>query len=143
MEDFISEDDLQTFDGWMRYQGVVPATPEDLKVWQGLFEMARKAAGPKVGLMKLQPVSGEHRFAVAVREGSDLWLTLWVRRSRKGEFFVIVPRGENRLGPSLELSPRREHAHENLWPEGFCVPETSAADRRFSWQPASGWLLWP
>jgi hypothetical protein len=30
---------------------------------------------------------------MAVREGSDLWLTLWVRRSWRGEFFVMVPRG--------------------------------------------------
>jgi len=44
--------------------------------------------------MKFQPVPGEHRYAVAVREGSDLWLTLWVRRSRKGEFFVMLPRGD-------------------------------------------------
>ena len=35
--------------------------------------------------MKLRAVPGEHRYAVAVREGSDLWLTLWVRRSREGE----------------------------------------------------------
>ncbi len=37
--------------------------------------------------MKLAPIVGEHRYAVAVREGTDLWLTLWVRRSPKGEFF--------------------------------------------------------
>ena len=49
---------------------------------------------PKVGLMKLQPAPGEHRYAVAVREGSDLWLALWIRRSRKGEFFIMVPRGD-------------------------------------------------
>src|SRR5205807_8947496 len=45
-------------------------------------------------VMKLQPVPGEHRYAVAVREGSDLWLALWIRRSRKGEFFIMVPRGD-------------------------------------------------
>ena len=44
--------------------------------------------------MKLEPVPSEHRYAVAVREGSDLWLTLWVRRSWKGEFFVMVPRAD-------------------------------------------------
>lgn len=47
---------------------------------------------PKVGLMKIQQVPGEHRYAVAVREGSDLWLALWVRHSRKGEFFAMLPR---------------------------------------------------
>jgi hypothetical protein len=97
MQEFISEDDLETFEGWMMYQGVDPTTvPEELEMWRGLFDEARKrsSATPKVGLMKLQPVPGEHRYAVAVREGSDLWVTLWVRRSRKGEFFVMLPRGD-------------------------------------------------
>ena len=40
------------------------------------------------------------RYAVAVREGSDLWLTLWVRSSRRGEFFVVVPRGERDSDPT-------------------------------------------
>jgi hypothetical protein len=44
--------------------------------------------------MKLQAVPGELLYAVAVEEGSDLWLMLWVRRSRKGELFVMLPRGD-------------------------------------------------
>lgn len=32
----------------------------------------------------------------AVREGSDLWLVLWVRRSPKGEYFVLMPRADRR-----------------------------------------------
>jgi len=36
----------------------------------------------------------EFRYAVAVREGPDLWLTLWVKRSPKGEFFVMMPRAD-------------------------------------------------
>jgi hypothetical protein len=98
VQEFISEDDLKTFEGWLRYQGVDAATnaPEELQMWQGLFDEARKRslANPKVGLMKLQPIAGEYRYAAAVREGSDLWLVLWVRRSRKGEFFVMLPRGD-------------------------------------------------
>ena len=39
--------------------------------------------------MKLTPVPGEFKYAVAVREGADLWLVLWVRRNRKGECFVL------------------------------------------------------
>lgn len=98
MQEFISEDDLKTFEGWLRYQGIDAATtaPEELQMWQAFFDEARKrsATMPKVSLMKLQPIPGEHKYAVAVREGSDLWLVLWVRRSRKGEFFVMLPRGE-------------------------------------------------
>ena len=103
MQEFISEDDLKTFEGWLRYQAVDAATtaPEELEMWRRLFDEARErsSASPKVGLMKLQPVPGEHRYAVAVREGSDLWLTLWVRRSRKGEFFIMVPRADRDWDP--------------------------------------------
>jgi hypothetical protein len=96
MDDFISEDDLLTFEGWLRYQAADPTaiTPEQLTEWQGLFDelVERRKTGPKVGLMKLQPVPGEQKYAVAIRDGSDLWLTLWVRCSRKGEIFVMYPR---------------------------------------------------
>src|ERR1700680_2199335 len=81
--------DLKTFEGWLRYYGVdaATATPDELEMQRAFFDEARKRtlAKPKVGLMKLQTVPGEHRYSVAVREGSDLWLVLWVRRSRKGE----------------------------------------------------------
>ncbi len=78
MQELISEDDLATFEGWLKYQCIDAATTatDELQMWQGIFDEARKrrAATPKVGLMKLQPVPGEHRYAVAVRDGSDLWL---------------------------------------------------------------------
>ena len=103
MQDFISEDDLQTFEGWLRYQAVDASTtaPGELAMWRRLFEEARQrsAANPKVGLMKLQPVPGEHRYAVAVREGADLWLRMWVRRSRKGECFIMRPLGDRDWNP--------------------------------------------
>lgn len=44
--------------------------------------------------MKLgSSVPGDHLYGVAVRD-SGLWLTLWVRRSWKDEFFVFMPRTE-------------------------------------------------
>jgi ribosomal protein L30 len=101
---FISEDDLNTFEGYLRYQAVDAATmtPAELEIWQGLFNkaMASKSTRPKVGLMKLGPIpSGEHRYAVAFRDGSSLWLTLWIKRSKKGEFFVMMPRGNKAWDP--------------------------------------------
>lgn len=103
MREFISEDDLLTFEGYLEYQAIDPAsiTPEELKEWRDIFDKAveRRMTSPKVGLMKLRPIPGEHRYAVAVREGSDLWLTLWVRRSPKGEFFIMVPRGDRGWTP--------------------------------------------
>jgi len=100
LQEFISKDDLKTFDGWLKYQGVDPETtkPDDLETWRGLYEEGRERtlAMPKVGLMKIQRVPGENLYAVAVREGSDLWLTIWVRHSRKGEFFAMLPRLDHR-----------------------------------------------
>jgi hypothetical protein len=99
MDDFISEDDLLTFEGFLRYQGVDPATitPDELKMWRSSFDEAteRRQTSPKVGLMKLQPVTGEQKYAVVIQDGSDLWLTLWVRCSWKGEVFVMCPRGDH------------------------------------------------
>jgi hypothetical protein len=96
MDDFLSEEDLQTFEGWLRYQAVSPTSAADRELWRRAFEEARQrtAAAPKVGLMKLQPAPGQHLYAVALRQGDDLWLTLWVRRSWKGEVFVMLPRGD-------------------------------------------------
>ena len=87
----LGEDVLYTFDGWLRYQGIDPAIapPDELTEWQKLFAEIRKKPSPKVGLMKLRPIPGEYRYAVAIREASSLWLTLWVRRSPKPEFFVM------------------------------------------------------
>jgi hypothetical protein len=98
MDDFIIEDDLRTFEGWAKYQGFDPttSTPEELEIWRGLFDEATRLrqSSPKVGLMKLQPVPGEQKYAVALRDGSELWLTMWVRCSRKGEIFIMYPRGD-------------------------------------------------
>ena len=98
-----TEDDLLSFDGFLEYQGIDPSSlgPEELAGWRQMFDeaTARRATTPKVGLMKLRPVAGEYRYAVAVREDSDLWLVLWVRRSRKGEFFVMVPRSDGKWDP--------------------------------------------
>ena len=97
MSDFISEDDLSTFDGWLRYQAIDATTlsPDGLADWRDMYETARSAssATPKVGLMKLKRAPNEHLYAVAVRENSDLWLTLWVRASPR-QFFIFMPRGD-------------------------------------------------
>jgi hypothetical protein len=39
VSDFISEDDLSTFEGWLRYQGIDAATttPDELADWRDMF----------------------------------------------------------------------------------------------------------
>jgi hypothetical protein len=83
----------------LQYLGVDEAssTPAQLEMWRRIFDeaVASRLATPKVGTIKLsQPIpTGEHRYAVAFRDGSDLWMTLWVKRTPKGEFFVLLPSG--------------------------------------------------
>ena len=72
MDDFISEDNLQTFEGFLKYHGVpASSTPQDLKIWRGLSDeaMRRHETSPKVGLMKLQRVAGEQK----VPTFQELW----------------------------------------------------------------------
>jgi hypothetical protein len=98
VRDFISEDDLHTFDGWLNYQGFDPTlTPDQLETWRDMYDVVRQGslATPKVGLMKLKP--GEHLYAVAVREESGLWLTTWIRRAAKGDVILMIPRGDPKL----------------------------------------------
>lgn len=100
MNECIREDDLQTFEGWLTYHALEGSmmTREELAIWQGRFEENRKErASSKVGLMNLKTVPGEHKYAVAVREGTDLLLVLWIRRNRKGEYVVLKPMDERPL----------------------------------------------
>ena len=98
MDKFINEDDLKTFEGWLQYQAIDAATvtEEQLATLKHIFKDVRQhsATNPKVGLMKLQPILGEFKYAVAIREDAGLWLVLWVRCSAKGEFFVMRPIGD-------------------------------------------------
>jgi hypothetical protein len=96
--EYISEDDLETFDGWLTYQAIDPSshTEEDVAGLREIFNGAVKTreTARRVGRMKLKAQPGESKYAVAIREGDVLWLALWVRRSPKPEFFVFQPRGD-------------------------------------------------
>jgi hypothetical protein len=98
MGDFISEDDLLTFDGFLEYQAVDSAalTPDEFAMWRDIFDdaMRRRESSPKVGLMKLQLIPGEQKYGVALRDEPELWLTMWVRCSLKGEVFAMYPRAD-------------------------------------------------
>ena len=113
--EFFNEDDLDTFEGWCRYQAVDVATltPGELTEWKAAFEETKSLseATPTVGLMKLRPTPGEFRYAVAIRNESGLWLTLWTKRSAKGEFFVMIPRGDREWNPhaSYHLDGKLHH----------------------------------
>ena len=54
--------------------------------------------------MKL-PKSADRRYAVAVEDAAGLWLVLWVRRSPKPEYFVMIPRIDARP-PTRRRTPK-------------------------------------
>jgi hypothetical protein len=87
----------------MKYQGFGPSslTEDEAAGVREMFDAAvkRRETTRKVGRMKLKALPGEYRYAVAIRDGDDLWLTLWIRRSPRGEFFVFQPRGERDWNP--------------------------------------------
>jgi hypothetical protein len=95
--DVISEDDLDSFEGWIKHQGIEASalSDTDREMWQSMYldVQRRVSETPKVGSMKLTDIPNEYRLAVAV-EDNGLWLTLWIRRSKKGEIFVLLPRGD-------------------------------------------------
>lgn len=98
MSDFISDDDLQSFEGWLKYQAVPETiTPEDRQQWREMFEYSQRLAAsiPKMGRMKLPLRDGEKRYGVALRDGSDLWLTMWVKCDRRGDIYVFYPRADH------------------------------------------------
>ena len=51
-DDFTGEDDLQTFDGFLKYQAVDPimVTPDQLAMWRGDFEKRRGGVRTPRGL---------------------------------------------------------------------------------------------
>jgi hypothetical protein len=97
--DFI-EDELNTFEGWLRYQhfSLTEMSPDELVTLRRLFDdtMREKANRRPMGRMKLKPLApGELRYAVAVREADGLWLVLWIRRSPEPAVFIMHPTGES------------------------------------------------
>jgi hypothetical protein len=119
MSDFISEDDLNTFDGYLRYQGIDPKTaaPEVLEQFRAVFEeaKAKRAATPPMGEI-FKPTGakqGEFKIAVAVRDGEQLLQTMTVRRDHKGDVYVIYPRQEGNPHTSYHACGTFHHKSDN------------------------------
>jgi hypothetical protein len=104
--EYIHEDELSTYEGWLKYQAFDPSsmTEDEAIAARELFNAAVNArtTADRVGRMKLKR-PGDTLYAVAVREGADLWLALWVKRSRKGEFFIFHPTSDRDWAPHSSL----------------------------------------
>ena len=83
-----------------------------------LFGLAVRLSWP----MKLRPAApGEYLYAVAIRDGSNLWLTLWVRRARE-DVYVMVPRAERKWTPHASY-----HADGALHVKSYGLKTVSAS----------------
>ena len=100
-----SENDLDAaFNGYLRDQAIdkKTASPEMLAQFREAFEEVQraKAVTPTRRPMKLRDLKpDEYRYAVAVREGSELFVTLFIRRDPKGDVYVMIPRGRGSGNP--------------------------------------------
>ena len=96
---------MQTFEEFMAHQGLSPTDPEvgSLSDWREEYEDARERARltPPVGARVLRRSPTDLLYAVAVEDEAGLWLTLWVRRSPKSEYFVMIPRRDGEWNPHV------------------------------------------
>jgi hypothetical protein len=114
MPNFTGEDDCKAFEEFLRHKGIDPATaePDVLVQFRRAFDhlAAKRLATPPMGEIfnaKLKP--GEFRYAVAIRDGANLWLTMTVRRDPKGDVYVLNPRQEG--NPHASYHPKNGRFH--------------------------------
>jgi hypothetical protein len=115
---------LDTFDTYLRHQGMDPSSmpEEQVRIMRAAFESgkARRETARSAVFFNQPCPAGEYRYAVAIEDRSDLRLALVVRRSRKGEYFVLMPRdGDWNPHASYHLDGRFHHkSHDQvLMPE--------------------------
>jgi hypothetical protein len=104
--EYLSEHDLATYEGWLRFQGIdlSSLTEGDSDGVRELFDKAviARATKRKVGRMKLNR-PGQSGYAIAVRDDGDLWLALWIKRSARAEVFIFHPTADGNWNPHSSL----------------------------------------
>jgi hypothetical protein len=86
---------MRTFEEWMAYQAVDIASLSDdeIKAWRSAYDKSREAQyQQRIWTPRVRANAKDLLYAVAVRDVSDLWLALWVKRSARCEYFVMFPR---------------------------------------------------
>jgi hypothetical protein len=92
-----------TFEGFLKQQQLdTTPLPDDVENLLRRDYESRRAAvmAHDVRYMSSKPCpAGQYRYAVAIEDGATLWLTLWVKRNSKGEYFMMYPRGPGDCNP--------------------------------------------
>ena len=87
---------MDDFETWLNHQGIAKdsLTSERLaRIRQDFDEAAQRTAN-----WSAQPApsrslrTSDRRYAVAIQDGHGLGLTFWIKRSAKGEIFLLYPR---------------------------------------------------
>lgn len=93
---------MRPFEEWMTYQAknLASLADDELSAWRSAYDAShnRNARGT-VWTPRVRANAKHLLYAVAVRDAFDLWLALWVKRSAKGEYFVMLPRDESGWDP--------------------------------------------
>src|ERR1700732_686192 len=124
MPDFTSEDDLSTFEGWLKYQvGDTVLSSDELETWRGVYEECQPAS--PVGLMRW-PRFFEQNFRVAKwgrRPGVKLPCGAAAGRSRpdrgcvrQGLHEVALCYRRRCIDRSIVVPRRRLHRHADRLP---------------------------
>lgn len=93
---------MRPFEEWIQYQGHEHSslTDEELEAYQQFYAEACEAEHLRMEWSPKVAGAGALTYAAAVRDDDRrLWLFAWVRRSPKGEYFVMRPFGEKGWDP--------------------------------------------
>ena len=116
-QDAITEDQLETFEGWLDYQRIDQreTSPEQLEALHDSFEEMKKqkAASPKLGRMNIKRDPKDKAYAVAIHKGNDLWVTLWVKHTARGDIYVFQPRHDGSWNPHASYHYKGQYHHKS------------------------------
>lgn len=109
---------MRTFDEWLEYQKVNPAllSSEELREWRSIYEEVRAHQSQEsVRVTNTGIDHGDSAYAVAVRDGGNLWLCLRIKRSAKGDCYVCFPLAGAHVNPhaSYHRDGRVHHKNHN------------------------------
>ena len=95
------------FDDWLRRQQLPDAASiptEQLALLRAMYEEASaRAAKVTRWTPRARSSPADDLYAVAVRDDADVWLLTWVRRSKKNEFFMMLPRPDHSMDAHATL----------------------------------------
>jgi hypothetical protein len=106
-----------TFEAWLKQQQLDARPPEEVEVILRREYERRKAAAMAHDVRALfrKPCrAGEFRYAVAIEDGADLWLTLVaVRRAARGDCYVLIPRDSSPWNPHASYHGDGTYHHKS------------------------------